>query len=199
MLPQEQRVLIDTIAGLTGVKRFHGHSTIRTQSVADHSARVGQIAFLIALEFYEGDVTKANSVAVLGLFHDLTEGILKNDANSAIKAKYGIRELLKKLETDIVEDLFQDQIMRDLILERCTEEQYNLMKLADTLDFGLFVWDELASGNTHVLPLLDAFYIEVQKYPQEMLDLDFTKTCIFKILQRPLKKVSFLSKVSCLK
>ena len=182
MLPQEQRVLIDTIFGLTGVKRFHGHSTIHTQSVADHSARVGQIAFLIALEFYQGDVAKANSVAVLGLFHDLTEGILKNDANSAIKAKYGIRELLKKLETDIVEDIFQDQIMRDLILERSTEEQYNLMKLADTLDFGLFVWDEIMTGNRHMLPLIDSFKIEVAKYPPEMLSLQFTQVCIEKII-----------------
>lgn len=182
MKVQEQRVLIDTIAGLTGVKRFHGHSTIHTQSVADHSARVGQIAFLIALEYFEGDVAKANSVAVLGLFHDLTEGILKNDANSAIKSKYGIRELLKKLEIDIVEDLFQDTLMRDLILERCTEEQYNLMKLADTIDFGLFVWDEIMTGNRHMLPLIESFNSEISKYPQKMLDLSFTKVCINKIL-----------------
>lgn len=182
MKVQEQRILIDTIAGLTGVKRFHGHSTIHTQSVADHSARVGQIAFLIALEYFEGDVAKANSVAVLGLFHDLTEGILKNDANSAIKSKYGIRELLKKLEVDIVEDLFQDQVVRDLILERCDEEQYNLMKLADTLDFGLFVWDEILTGNKHMLPLISSFEKEILKYPIDMLSLSFTQVCIEKVL-----------------
>lgn len=182
MKRNEQNILIDTIAGLTGVKRFHGHSTIHTQSVADHSARVGQIAFLIALEYYNGDVTKANSVAVLGLFHDLTEGILKNDANSAIKSRYGIRELLKKLETDIVEDLFQNQVIRDLILERTSEEQYNLMKLADTIDFGLYVWDEIMSGNRHMLPLIDAFKKEVSKYPVSMLTLTFTQVCIEKII-----------------
>lgn len=182
MEPKERSILIDTIAGLTGVKRFHGHSTIRTQSVADHSARVAQIAFFIALEYYNGDMGKANAVAVLGLFHDLTEGILKNDANSSIKSKYGIRELLKKLETDIVEDLFQDPIIRDLLLERGTEEQYKLMKLADTLDFGLFIWDELTTGNTHVLPLLESFNQEIQRYPESMLTLNFTQTCIKKIL-----------------
>jgi 5'-deoxynucleotidase YfbR-like HD superfamily hydrolase len=182
MRVQEQVILVDTITGLTGVKRFHGHSTIHTQSVSDHSARVAQLAFLIALEYYNGDVAKANSVAVLGAFHDLTEGILKNDANSSVKSKYGIREVLKKLETDIVEDLFQDTIIRDLILERTDEEKYNLMKLADTIDFGLFVWDEIMTGNRHMLPLIDSFKKEISKYPKEMLALSFTHVCIDKIM-----------------
>ena len=181
MKVQEQRVLIDTIAGLTGVKRFHGHSTIHTQSVADHSARVAQIAFLIALEYYEGDVTKANSVAVLATFHDVSEGLLKSDINSTVKSRYGIREILKKLETDIVEDLFTDPIIRDLILERAPEDEYNLMKLADTIDFGLFVAEEITTGNSNMIPMIASFNQEVSKYPADMLSLTFTCTCIEKI------------------
>jgi hypothetical protein len=56
------------------------------------------------------------------------------------------------------------------------------MKLADTIDFGLFVWDEIMTGNRHMLPLIDSFKKEVSKYPQEMLALSFTRVCIDKIM-----------------
>lgn len=182
MLQAEREILIDTIIGLSGVTRFHGHSTIRTQSVADHSGRVAQIAFLIAFEYFKGDVTKANKVSVLGTFHDFSEGILKSDVNSAIKSKYGIRELLKQLETDIVNDLFVTKEIRDLILENASEEEYNLMKISDTIDFGFFVWNEIKMGNSHMIPMIDSFKTEISRYPESILNLEITKTCINKIL-----------------
>lgn len=182
MLQSERDILINTIVGISGVKRFHGHSTIKSQSVADHSARVGQIGFLVALEYFGGDIIKANETCVLGLFHDQSEAILKSDVNSSVKSKYGIREALKKLETQVVEDLFQDSVIRDLILEKANVTSYNLMKMSDTLDFGLFVWDEIKMGNSHMLPLIEAFKTEILRYPKDMLELEFTKSCIKKIL-----------------
>ena len=90
--------LLDGLISLSSVDRYHGHPTIKIQSVADHSARVAMIAFELAKEFYSEDLNKAYDLVTIALFHDFSEGILKNDVNSSIKNKYGIRELLKQLE-----------------------------------------------------------------------------------------------------
>lgn len=182
-LPEDEaRSFIDTVAGLTFVTRYHGHSVISKQSVADHSGRVGMLAYLLALEFYQNE-TDAHRVATYALFHDFSEGILKNDVNSSIKQKYGIRDILRKLEYDVVTDMFSSNeessaFLRSLILEQCNATDCKLLKMADTLDFGLYVWHEVKLGNSHLKPLLEAFRNEFNKYDQEMRSLNLAwQTC----------------------
>lgn len=187
MNQNELRTFIDTVSDLTSVKRFHGHPIINPQSVADHSCRVAMLAFMLAREYYNDDAA-AYKVATFALFHDFTEGILKNDANSAIKSKYGIRELLKKLEHDVVNDLFSSNsdvsnLVKDLVLENCdTDVDYQLLKMADTLDFGLVVWHEVGLGNSHIRHLLSAFEAEYAKYPEEIKKLPLAVQTKVKIL-----------------
>ena len=170
--------LLDGLISLSSVDRYHGHPTIKIQSVADHSARVAMIAFELAKEFYSEDLNKAYEVVTIALFHDFSEGILKNDVNSSIKNKYGIRELLKQLEADVVSELFiseSSKCYKDLFLENCSEDQYYLMKLADSLDFGMYVWSEVMLGNQHLKQLLCSFNSEVGRYPEKFTSLPFCK------------------------
>ena len=186
---------LDGVVGLSSVDRFHGHSVIANQSVADHSARVAMLAHMIAFEHFDGDISEANAVTVYALFHDFSESILKNDANSSIKNKYGIRELLKTLEVDVVTGIFgkthiplENERLGDatrlsnLILECCDKPiQYQILKLADTLDFGLYIWNESMLGNRHIKPLFISFENEIAKYSKELRNLPLVKAIIEKI------------------
>jgi 5'-deoxynucleotidase YfbR-like HD superfamily hydrolase len=186
-LPKEEAVVfIDTVAGLTFVTRYHGHSVISEQSVADHSCRVGMLAYMLALEYYKNE-NDAYRVATFALFHDFSEGILKNDVNSSIKQKYGIRDILRQLEQDVVNDMFPSDTassnsLRNLVLEKCDPVDYKLLKMADTLDFGLYVWHEVNLGNSHLKPLLEAFKAEFNKYDYDMRSLDLARLTFSKIL-----------------
>lgn len=183
MVESERRDLINGIVSMSSVKRYHGYTTTHIQTVADHSARVSQIAWLLAYEFFLEDVEKANAVATFAVWHDFSEGLLACDVNSFIKSKNGIRASLKKLEIETVGLQFFDKNIRNLILEQCSVEQFKLLKLADTLDFGLYVWNEVESGNRHILSLLTSFKLEIMKYDDDdVLDLAVTKTCLSKIL-----------------
>ena len=161
--PEEATNFINAVEATSNVIRFHGHQVIMPQSVADHSARTAFLSFLLALEFSNGDREFANNVSVYGLHHDLLEGILKSDVPSPIKAKYGIRELIKKIELDVVGELFNSSsgnsnILRSLLLE--VSEDVNVIKLvkvADLLDLGLYIRNEINLGNTTMLPMLVCF------------------------------------------
>lgn len=179
----ETEVLVDTITSLTSVKRFHGHPVINPQSVADHSARVGMLAYSLALEYYQ-DISKANRVCTFALFHDFTEGLLRSDVNSAIKQQFGIREILKKLEEHTVSKVFNSGTvmsnqLSDLFLEKCSTQDYVLLKVADTLDFGLYLHDEIMLGNKHMHTLLyKSFLLEYERYPIEFRELQVAKQAV---------------------
>ena len=190
---------IDGVVGLSSVDRFHGHQTVANQSVADHSCRVAMIAQAIALEYYNGDVIKANAATVAALFHDFSEGLLKNDANSSVKDKYGIREALKQLETDVITTTFKTAsgdldttVLRNLMLEKCSRTDYSILKIADTLDFGLYIWNESMLGNKHVANMFTSFRTELSKYPEKIIKLPIVE-CIFqKIMQQDVEYVDIL-------
>lgn len=182
----ESNAFIDAVVDLSSVKRYHGHRVINYQSVADHSARVAMLAFMLGLEFY-GNEVDAYRVSTYSLFHDVSEGILKNDSNSSIKSKYGIRALLNKLEHDVVGQIFSSgttnsNIVRGLILEDCSTNDYNLLKMADSLDFGLYVWEEVGLGNSHIAPLLESFKTEFNRYPFEVRKLNTAWLTMKKVL-----------------
>jgi len=182
----ESYAFIDAVVDLSSVKRYHGHRVINYQSVADHSARVAMLAFMLALEYY-GNEVDAYRVSTYSLFHDVSEGILKNDSNSSIKAKYGIRALLNKLEHDVVGQIFSSDntntnILKGLILEDCNKTDYDLLKFCDTADFGLYLWEELGLGNTHLKPLLSSFIGEFEGYPTAIKNLPLAKQIKQKVL-----------------
>ena len=178
--------VIDAILGMSAVKRYHGRNTIKVQTLADHSARVAQLAFFLALEFYEGDVTKANYVATLGLFHDLPESLLECDVPTPVKLKNGIGPKIKALELAVVEDLFpNDSYLQNLMMEVASEDDFKLMKLADLLDLGLYVWEEMQLGNKTLEILFTVFKQELLKQPANLRELKLVKSCEARITKAP--------------
>ena len=182
MKPNQIRRVVDTVVGMSAVKRFHGRSTIHTQSIADHSCRVAMLSYFIALEYYDGDINKANYLSTCGLFHDFSESLLQCDVAAPLKGKFGIGTELRKLEESVVDSVFDTQHLKDLVLENAGTEDFNIMKLSDVLDFGLYVREEISLGNSNMLCLVDIFSKEMIKYPDKLLSLDFVHKCIDKIL-----------------
>ena len=171
---------------MSAVKRFHGRTTLHQQTIADHSCRVAQLAFFIGLEYYKDDYAKANYLMSLGIFHDFSESILKNDLSNPIKRRYGIGQALNKLENDVVINMFpEDEHIQNLILEKTDPIDYQILKLADLIDLGLYVWNEVYSGNRHMEPMINAFIAEHEKFPHSLKVLDFCQACFTKITSEP--------------
>lgn len=177
----EATSFITAVEATSNVVRFHGHLVTKQQSVADHSAKVAMMAYAIALEKYKS-IERASRVSTFALFHDITEGMLRSDINSTVKAKYGIRELVKKIERDVVEEAFPDKdswVSQDftrLFLEDCSIEDYQILKMADTLDFGMYVQREWRMGNRTVYSLFSAFKSEYSSYPDTLRNLEVCRT-----------------------
>jgi 5'-deoxynucleotidase YfbR-like HD superfamily hydrolase len=183
----ERKNFIDAVVSTSSVVRYHGHHVLKQQSVADHSARVAMLAFAVGLEYFK-DPDRASLLSSYALFHDITEGILRSDINSAVKSRYNIRALVKQIEHDVVEEAFtsgsySSGVMKVLFLEQCSPEYYNLLKVCDTLDFGLYVSSEIKSGNKHLLHLLEAFKTEYASYPETVTSLNICMDVYNKILQ----------------
>lgn len=185
MNSKQINTFVDGVEGLSHVERYHGHQTISKQSVADHSCRVAMLAQATALAFYNGDINKANSVSVFALFHDFSESLLKSDINSSVKNQLGIREIVKQLEINVVNEAFDitsqqtyGDISRinDLLLEKCDcDTDYFILKICDSLDFGSYVKNEILLGNSYMIPLLEAFKVEFSKYPTYLTELYIVK------------------------
>jgi len=170
--------VVDAILGMSAVKRYHGRNTIKIQTLADHSARVAQLAFFLALEFYEGDYKKANYVCTLGLFHDLPESLLECDVPTPVKYQNGIGMKLKAVESAAVSKLFPDNTyLQNLCMEVASEDDFSLMKLADLLDLGLYVWEEQQLGNKTLDILWSVFKDQLVKQPANLQSLSIVKHC----------------------
>lgn len=182
--------VVASIVGMSAVKRFHGRRTHQVQTIADHSGRVGQLAFFLALEFYKGDYTKANYVTTLALFHDFPESLLECDIPTHVKKMGGIGDILKEVEESFVRNLFpNDKYIQSLMLEVAKPDDFNIMKLADYLDFGFYVREEVDLGNKKFEEFLLWFQNGLSKFPQEVLDLPTAKASVEFVLGPPVKVI----------
>jgi 5'-deoxynucleotidase YfbR-like HD superfamily hydrolase len=182
--------VISAIVGMSSVKRFHGRETIKTQTIADHSGRVAQVAFFLALEFYGGDRMKANEVSVLALWHDFPESLLECDIPTHVKNMGNIGEELKQVEMKFVKNLFPgDTYLQDLMMEVAQQDDFFLMKLADYLDFGFYVRNEVSLGNSRFEEFLLWFQKGLSKFPQKVLDLPTAKAAVEFVLGPQVKVI----------
>lgn len=182
----DAKSFVNAVEATSNVVRFHGHCIIRQQSVADHSCRVGMLAYALALELYQNP-TKAAEAASYGLFHDACEGIVKSDVNASVKARHGIRDLVRLVEEEDVSKAFPHNtqagnIFSSLFLEEAPEDMYKILRLADTLDFGLYVHTEVMMGNHTMAPLLTAFIKEFNAHPEPLRTLEIAKATYNKII-----------------
>ena len=171
--------LVSAIIGMSSVKRFHGRETIKTQTIADHSCRAAQIAFFMAFEYYSGDLTKANSVSVLTLWHDFPESLLECDIPTHVKNMGNIGKELHCIEKQFVEKLIpENKHIQNLMLEIAPEEDFNLMKLSDYIDFGFYARNEVNLGNKPFEEFLLWFQRGLTKFSQDLQDLPTAKAAI---------------------
>lgn len=181
--------VVTSIVGMSAVKRFHGRRTHQVQTIADHSGRVGQVAFFLALEFH-GNYEKACYVATLGLFHDFPESLMECDIPTHVKNMGGIGEELKHSEESFVKRMFPGQkYVQDLMLEVAHQDDFFLMKLADYLDFGFYVREEVDLGNKKFEEFLLWFQNGLSKFPDKILDLPTAKAGIEFVLGPPVKVI----------
>ena len=182
--------VVSSIVGMSAVKRFHGRRTHQVQTIADHSGRVGQVAFFLALEFYKGDYTKANEVAVLALFHDFPESLLECDIPTHVKNMGSIGQELKQAEEHFVNKMFPNNPhLQGIMLESAFPDDFNLMKLADYLDFGFYVREEVDLGNKKFEEFLLWFQNGLSKFRPTLLDLPTAKAGIEFVLGPPVKVI----------
>ena len=181
--------VVSAIVGMSAVKRFHGRKTLQTQTIADHSGRAAQLAFFLGLEFYE-DYTKANEVAVFALWHDFPESLLECDMPSHVKSMGDIGPALKEAEQLFVERMFpDDEYLQNLMMEVVSSDNFNLMKLADLLDCGFFIKEEVDLGNKHFDEFLHRFSSGLSKFSQCYLSLPTAQASIEFILGPPVKVI----------
>jgi hypothetical protein len=70
--PEEQRGL-EAVMRFHAVKRWHMIDTTRVQNLAEHSANVALLGYLIAVTAPQAYFGTATAVATMGLLHDLSE------------------------------------------------------------------------------------------------------------------------------
>ncbi len=175
--------VVSSITGMSSVKRFHGRSTLQTQTIADHSCRTAQLAFFMALEYYSFDYEKANYVSTLALFHDFPESLLECDIPSPVKNIGTIGTHVKAAETFKVKELFpKNTYLQNLMLEIAQEEDFQLMKLADYLDIGFYIRQELDFGNVGFLRFIPVFKDGISKYSDSYLKLPIVNASLQIIL-----------------
>lgn len=174
---------MQAIEKTSNVTRYHGHCILKEQTVADHSARVAMISFELALD-YLGDFEKASVVSVYALHHDIAEGLIGSDVSGWVKSQKGIRKLINELEQESIEAIIPENspIIRKVFKTDVDTETHFLIKVADTLDFGLYLKREYLCGNRCINHLIRAFFKEYETYPQKFraLPLAYTIYCDIK-------------------
>lgn len=176
--------IVEAIEKTSNVIRYHGHSVVKQQTVADHSARVAMMAFQLALDYYDGDFDKAAAVSVYALHHDVAEGLIGSDVSGWVKSQKGIRALIHELENETIDAIIPEElsVVRKVFKTDVDIDTHHLIKIADTLDLGLYVKREYLSGNRCVNHIIRAFFNEYSMYPQKFraLSLAYTIFCDIK-------------------
>jgi 5'-deoxynucleotidase YfbR-like HD superfamily hydrolase len=120
------KVALETIMRLQAVKRWHMLDTTRQQTLAEHSANVAMLAFLIAATAPEMYFGPAAGLAARALIHDLDE-VFSGDIPTPTKDYGSMRKTIKELEKRLVPRVFE------LYLDSAPDHDL-LIKLCDLAD-----------------------------------------------------------------
>lgn len=148
--------MINVALALNGgrTKRFHTVSTIKENTVAEHT--YGVIVLVLALT---GGMASKNLI-LAALAHDMAECEL-GDVPAPAKRKLGIYDAFNELEEDV--------LRTNGWATTLTDEEAKILKIADSLDGFLFCVKEYRMGNHDIKPVLGRFasYIrEALKFPE---------------------------------
>lgn len=132
------------------VKRFHAEERIREESVGHHSANVCCIILRLC-----PDASRA--LLITALLHDVAEGHTGDIPYPTKQASLNIREGLKIME-------YEWLIANKIPNPGLTEDEAQLLKLADMMDLVLSSLEEMGRGNRFAKRCVEAG----QKYIQGM-------------------------------
>lgn len=102
----KENAAVEAVMRLHAVKRWHMLDTTRQQTLAEHSANVAMLAFIIAIQAPEMFFGPADNIASRALMHDLDE-VFSGDIPTPTKNYGDIRATIKTLEKKLVPQLFQ--------------------------------------------------------------------------------------------
>lgn len=125
----DDRAEVEAIMRLSAVKRWHMVSTRGSQNLADHSAVVAALAFLVAMKSpgaFFGDPAEAT---LKGLFHDIPE-VFTGDFPSHSKQWFDRGEL-QRMEEEVTPDVF----LMTQAVPRHISLMVKLCDLADSIRF----------------------------------------------------------------
>ena len=124
---------------LMNVRRLNYERCNRYESVAEHSFYVGFISYQLACAVGLGE-TEARYCLKMGLMHDLPEAVTGD-------IPFLTRRALGSLACLGLDKMGEDEIGVNLDTDRQT---YEIVQVADLLEFALYLKEETISGNRHL-------------------------------------------------
>lgn len=152
------RAQLEAVLNGGNTARFHTVSTIRRNTVGQHSYGVAMLCFLLT----QGNPSK--QLLMAALTHDIAEQ-WTGDIPAPAKRALGIRAEFGRIE---------DEVLGKLALSFPTDANDTIvLKLADAMDGMLFCINERRLGNTHVEAAFDNFssYVKEQSLDEEQRDI----------------------------
>lgn len=119
---------LEAIMRFHAVKRWHMIDTTRIQTIAEHSANVAALAYLIADKAPCCYFGMASGICTYALFHDMGE-TFTGDVPTPSKAFGDIRPLFRELEQTLLPSVFQ------LNVTDAARDMVKLCDLADSIRF----------------------------------------------------------------
>lgn len=114
---------VETVMRFSAVKRWHMIDTTRQQTLAEHSANVAALAYLVAMNAPQGFFGPSQNVACHALVHDIAE-VFTGDIPSHTKRRlYGVDELEESVTPFIWRHGGQ-----------CSEDVHLMIKICDLAD-----------------------------------------------------------------
>lgn len=155
------------LLGAHDVSRFHTVATIGRNTVAAHSWGVAWLCYLLSTE------SPGVMLLMAALSHDLAEQVT-GDIPAPAKRMYGIRDTITNWEHCILADNHAAVFHSTL-----TEEERNVLKLADNMDGMLCCIHERRLGNRNV----EAVYRRFRTYIITEQKLTLNGCALFKAIE----------------
>ncbi|UTM56517.1 5'-deoxynucleotidase [Photobacterium sp. CCB-ST2H9] len=144
------------LARMKLIQRWPLMRSVTSENVSEHSLQVAFVAHALALiqNRHFGGALNPERIALLAMFHDASE-VLTGDMPTPVKYfNPAIAEEYKKIELaaeqrllSMLPDEFQTDYAPLLVSEQINQQDYHIVKQADTLCAYLKCLEELSAGN----------------------------------------------------
>lgn len=103
----QENAALEIVMRVHAVKRWHMIDTTRTQTLAEHSANVALLSYVIAYKIGSPTFLQPLTIGMLALFHDLGETVIGDIPTHTKKALGKARDHIDALESSVLPSMFQ--------------------------------------------------------------------------------------------